>query len=174
MQEMFDIVDEENNIIGESTRKEAHKKGLIHKSVMFFVFNKKGQLLLNKRSITKEFNRGAYSIVLGGHVSKGQTYGEAVIREAKEEGGISSRPYYLGSFKNRFREEDKENTEVYYFIIDHEPVLDKSEIEFAKFVKLESLQTHLKEHTFIPETTILYEILIKNKENILKTLTKIP
>ena len=41
MTEIFSIVDEDDNVIGKATRKEVHDKKLIHRSVMFFIFDKK-------------------------------------------------------------------------------------------------------------------------------------
>lgn len=174
MEELFDIVDENNNIIGFSTRKEAHKKGLIHKSAMFFIFNKKGEIFLNKRSSKKEFDPGTYSIVLGGHVTKGDSYKQTVIREAKEEAGITEKPHFLANFKSRYREKDKENVALYYFVVGKEPILDKNEIEYGNFIPIDKIKDILKKEKFIPETEIIYKILMKNQEKIFKSLTKIP
>jgi len=172
--ELFDIVDENNKIISYATRKEAHTKGLIHRSVMFFIFNRKGELFLNKRSTKKEFDPGTYSIVLGGHVTKGDSYEETVIREAKEEAGITQKPYFLANFKSRHKDKDKENVALFYFIVDKEPVLDKNEIEKGNFVKIDKIKNILKKEKFIPETEILYKLLMENKEKILKNLAKHP
>ncbi len=166
-EEIFEIVDDNNNIIGESTRKQAHEKGLTHKSVMFFIFNKKGELFLNQRSTKKEFNPGYYSIVLGGHVTKGDSYEQTVIREAKEEAGITEKPHFLANFQSRYKEKDKENVALYYFVINREPILDKNEIEHGKFTPIEKIEYFLKKEKFIPETKILYQLLMKNKDKIL-------
>ena len=169
-QELFDIVNNENNIIGQATRKEAHTKGLIHRSVMFFIFNRKGELFLNKRSTKKEFDPGTYSIVLGGHVTKGDSYEETVIREAKEEAGITTKPYFITTFKSRYKDKDKENVALFYFIVDKEPILDKNEIEKGNFVKIDKIKDALKKEKFIPETEILYKLLVANRENIIKKI----
>lgn len=173
MEELFDIVDDNNKIIGQSTRKEAHTKGLTHKSVMFFIFNKKGDLFLNKRSSKKEFDPGAYSIVLGGHVTKGDSYEQTVIREAKEEARVTSKPYFLANFKSRYKEKDKENVALYYFIVDKEPILDKNEIGYGNFTPIDEIKDILKKEKFIPETEIIYKILMKNKEKILTKIKKL-
>jgi len=174
MQELFDIVDDDNNIIGTATRKEAHEKGFLHKSGIFFIFNKKGQLFMNRRSLKKEFEPGVFSLVLGGHVIKGDSYEQTVIREAKEEAGITSKPHYLANFKSRFKEKDKENAALYYFIIDHEPILDKTERESGRFIDIDEIQRMVKIGHFIRETQVIYPLLLENKEKILKALAKHP
>ena len=172
MEELFDIVDENNKTIGTATRKETHAKGLLHKSVMFFIFNKKGELFLNQRSSNKPFNPSAYSLVLGGHVTKDDSYEETVIREAQEEAGITENPHFITTFKSRYKEKDKENVALYFFIVNKEPTLDKKEIQHGKFVPIEKIKDELKKHTFIPETEIIYELLMENKDRIVAQLKK--
>ena len=167
--ELFDIVDDNDKIIGRATRKEAHTKCLTHRSVMFFIFNKKGELFLNKRSSNKEFEGGKYSIVLGGHIKSGDSYEQSVIREAEEEAGITSKPYFIANFKNRYKEKDKENCALYFFITD-KVTLDKTEVEQGGFVKIGGLKKILKEKDFILETKILYKILLENKEKVLQKI----
>ncbi|MCX6822044.1 MAG: NUDIX domain-containing protein, partial [Candidatus Aenigmarchaeota archaeon] len=78
MEEIFDIVDEEDNVIGKTTREEVHNKKLIHRSVMFFIFDKKRRVLVTQRTKAKDMFPEYWSISLGGHVSSGETYEEAV------------------------------------------------------------------------------------------------
>ena len=134
--EKFDIVDDNNNIIGETTRGQAHKEGLTHKSAMWFTFNQKGELFVNKRSLKKEFHQGFYSLAMGGHVTKGDSYDDTVKREALEEAGITAKPRFLEYFQKRFDDNDKENSAIYFFVIDHEPKLDKNEVEFGEFIPI--------------------------------------
>ena len=51
--EIFDIVDECDEVIGSASREEVHRKGLKHRSV-HLVFNRKGEVLLQKRSMQKD------------------------------------------------------------------------------------------------------------------------
>ena len=122
MTEFFDVVDVDDNIVGKASRRECHEKKLLHRSVQFFIFDKDYRILVNKRSSTKEFFENQWSIVLGGHVPSGESYDDAVIREALEEAGISSKPFHMGYFKKRLPEES-ENVSVYGFITDSEPQL---------------------------------------------------
>ncbi len=49
-EELFDIVDEENNVVGQERRNVVHAQGIKHRAVYCFVFNSQGQLLLQQRS----------------------------------------------------------------------------------------------------------------------------
>jgi isopentenyl-diphosphate delta-isomerase type 1 len=158
--EVFDIVDEDDEIIGKASRKECHEKGLIHRSVMFFVFDEQGRVLVTKRTQNKDFFPGYWSVALGGHVHSGETYEEAVIREAREEVGLEVEPTFLTSFKKRIPEE-KENVRVYSFISNEKIKLDEEELEKGMFLRMGELAEHLEREEFLPETEILLEILKK-------------
>ena len=68
-EEIFDLVDENDRVIGQTTRGEVHKnKNLIHRSVGVAVFNKRGELFLQQRSETKDMDPLLWDISCGGHV----------------------------------------------------------------------------------------------------------
>lgn len=90
-QELFIVVDRNDNIIEYRTRYDCHHdKGLIHRAIGVILFNDKGEILLQKRSKHKDLNPGKYTISVGGHVTKGQSYEEAAMREMQEELGIKT------------------------------------------------------------------------------------
>ncbi len=156
--ELFDIVDENDNIIGQAQREECHIKHLIHRSVMFFIFNEEGKVLVTKRTQSKDFFPGYWSIVLGGHVQSGETYEGAVVREAKEEVGLELRPFFLQSFKKRIPEE-KENVKVYGVVVKEDIDLNEEELEKGEFLDMDELEERLVSHDFLPETEILLNVL---------------
>jgi isopentenyl-diphosphate Delta-isomerase len=158
MTEYFDVVDEQDNVIGRASRLDCHANNLLHRSVMFFIFDEAGRVLVNKRSQHKEFFGGLYSIVLGGHVSCGDTYDETVVREAKEEAEITSKPFRMGFFRKRLPQEG-ENVTVYGFVADRHPNLLKDEIEWGRFMSLEEAKLMISSEEFIPETAQLLPIL---------------
>ncbi len=87
-EELFDVVDEDDQVIDQKTRAEVHAEGLIHRAVHVFVIGKKGQLLLQKRSLLKDVHPGDWDSSVAGHVDAGETYEQAVVRELEEEMGI--------------------------------------------------------------------------------------
>lgn len=88
-QELFVVVDKDDNVVGYKTRHECHHdKTLIHRAIGVVIFDDKGRVLLQKRSLTKDIDPGCWSTSVGGHVVKGEEYAYAAIREMKEELGI--------------------------------------------------------------------------------------
>jgi len=164
MTEIYNVVDEDDKIIGKSTRKEIHKKKLIHRSVMFFIFDKKGRILVTQRTKNKEFYKEYWSIGLGGHVNTGETYDEAVVREVKEEANIDEKPFFMGSFKLRLRTES-ENVRVYGFVTD-KVELDPFEVKQGMFLTREEMEEKIKKEKFLPETKDLLKILKEHETSL--------
>ena len=158
LSEMFDVVDEEDHVIGRASRRECHEKGLIHRSVMFFIFNAKGEILVTKRTKNKDFFPEYWSILLGGHVGFGESYEEAVAREVEEEVGLKAVPFFIHYFKKRIPEE-KENVKVYGVVIKEKPSLNEDELEEGEFLSIDELKGRLNKEKFLPETETLLSIL---------------
>jgi len=88
--ELFIVVDKNDRILGYRTRYECHHdKKLIHRGINVLISNDKGEMLLQKRSVTKDTFPGFWTTAVGGHVAKGETYDEAARREMREELGIA-------------------------------------------------------------------------------------
>jgi isopentenyl-diphosphate delta-isomerase type 1 len=87
-QEVVDIIDENNNVIGREPKEVCFEKGLLHRAVHILLFNSSGQLLLQKRG-RKKFYPGYWTSSVSGHVASGETYEQAAAREMKEEVGVS-------------------------------------------------------------------------------------
>jgi len=86
--EIFDIVDNDDNVTGTATRGEVHARKLIHRAVHVFAFNKRGDLLLQKRSSLKDLCPGLWDSSVSGHLDSGEDYLTASVRELEEEMGI--------------------------------------------------------------------------------------
>ena len=86
--EMFDVVNEKNEVIGQKPRGEVHATGLRHRAVHVFVFNKHGDVYLQKRSHLKDVHPLVWESSAAGHLDVGETYADCAIREGKEELGI--------------------------------------------------------------------------------------
>ncbi len=82
--EIFDIVDEQDQIKGQGTRQEIHDGNLIHRAVHFLVNNKHGHIILQKRSPWKDRQPGLWDSSASGHLAAGEHYAEAALRELKE------------------------------------------------------------------------------------------
>lgn len=132
--EVFIVVDREDNVLGYKTRGECHRdKTLIHRTVGALIFNDKGELLLQKRSMTKDMEPGKWSISSAGHVLKGQTTEEAVHRELQEELGIDTPLTFINKFLN---EEDMETELAFLYQGVHNGpfVLHPDEVDEVDFI----------------------------------------
>jgi isopentenyldiphosphate isomerase len=73
-------------------RREIHRKGLFHRSVHVFVFDRAGSLYLQRRSMNKEEHPGKWDSSASGHVARGESYQKAALRELEEEIGLRASP----------------------------------------------------------------------------------
>ena len=93
--EYFDIRNRDGSITGEvKERSQVHRDGDLHGTVHIFIIRDRGrekELLLQKRSLKKDSFPGCYDISSAGHVTAGQDFAEAALREMEEELGISAR-----------------------------------------------------------------------------------
>lgn len=84
-EEIFDVVNERDEVIGQAPRSEVHAKKLLHRAVHVLVFNARGQLFLQKRSMTKDTAKGKWDSSSSGHVGSGEDYDPCAVREVWEE-----------------------------------------------------------------------------------------
>lgn len=87
--EVFDVVDEADQIIGQATRLEVHARKLRHRAVHIFVFNEGGRLFIQKRSRNKDSFPGRRDSSASGHLSTGEDYDACAVRETGEELGLA-------------------------------------------------------------------------------------
>jgi isopentenyl-diphosphate Delta-isomerase len=87
-EEFFDVVDESDRVIGRQTRREVHRLGLKHRAVHVLVFNARGQVFLQKRSMSKDTAPGMWDSSAAGHLDCGEDYDAAAKRELQEELGL--------------------------------------------------------------------------------------
>ena len=63
-EEIFDIVNERDEVVGQNTRREVHARGLWHRAVHVLVFNARGEVFLQKRSMLKDTASGQVGFVV--------------------------------------------------------------------------------------------------------------
>lgn len=105
-EELVEIVDRDNNPIGAVTRRIMRQQRLIHRASYILVFNRQGQLFLQKRTLTKDIYPGYWDPAAGGVVLAGESYADSALRELREElgvGGVRLKPLFDQYF------EDKDN-----------------------------------------------------------------
>ncbi len=88
LNELFDVVDADDRVIGRAPRGEVHARGLRHRAVHAFVVNATGRVFLHQRSLTKDTFPGRWNSSCAGHVGAGDDYDETMRRELEEELGL--------------------------------------------------------------------------------------
>ena len=87
-EEIFDIVNDRDEVIGQERRSEVHRLGLKHRAVHVLVFNSCGEIFLQKRSMKKDTSPGKWDSSASGHLDTGEDYDACAIRELREEIGL--------------------------------------------------------------------------------------
>ena len=87
-EEWFDVVDEQDRVVGRASRAEVHARNLRHRAVHLWLFRPNGRLLLQKRALHKDSAPGCWVSSCSGHLDCGEDYEGAARRELEEELGI--------------------------------------------------------------------------------------
>lgn len=87
-EEIFDVVDEYDQVVGQRPRSEVHRLKLSHRAVHVLVFNGRSQLFLQKRSMLKDCFPGTWDSSASGHLDRGESYDACAVRELHEELGM--------------------------------------------------------------------------------------
>src|SRR6266568_6541317 len=87
-EEIFDVVDEHDRVVGRETRGDVHRRGLMHRAIHVLVFNSRGEVFLQKRSMKKDRQPGLWDSSASGHVDSSEDYDACAVRELREEIGL--------------------------------------------------------------------------------------
>ena len=98
MEEQVILVDKNDNPIGKIGKLEAHQKGLLHRAISVFVFNSKGEMLLQQRAFNKYHTPGLWSNTACSHPRGNEIVKRAAERRLKEEMGIECDVFYAFNF----------------------------------------------------------------------------
>jgi isopentenyldiphosphate isomerase len=129
-EEIFDVVNERDEVVGQQSRGEVHRLGLMHRAVHVLVFNAAGQIFLQKRSMKKDRQPGVWDSSASGHVDSGEDYDACAVRELREEIGLQLTEAPPRLFKlAACAETDQEHVWVYCCQAEGPFRLDPDEIE---------------------------------------------
>jgi isopentenyldiphosphate isomerase len=107
MKLLLNIVDVNDKIIGEKTREEIHKHGLLHREVHVYFITPNYELIVQHRAKDKDTYPDLLDATVGGHVEIGDSYEETALKETEEETGIKIKANDLIFVdKTRVRSED--------------------------------------------------------------------
>jgi len=167
-EEMLAEVDENGKIIGQISRSEAHNGSKkLHPVIHVHIINSKGEILLQKRSMTKTIQPGRWDTAVGGHISYGEKIESALERETQEELGLYNLKF---NFVTKYIWKSEIESElVFVFISQHEEFNFKpnSEVDEVRFWDKNKISKNLGKNIFTPNfevefVKILSNIKIKN------------
>src|SRR5512139_1747976 len=145
-EEIFDVVNERDEIIGRQPRREVHRLGLMHRAVHVLVFNASGQVFLQKRSMLKDRQPGLWDSSASGHVDAGEDYDACAVRELREELGLTLNEPPQRLFKlDAGPETDQEHVWVYRARSEGPFSLHPDEIERGEWFTPEHLDEWLEQ-----------------------------
>ncbi len=141
--EIFDVVNERDEVIDAQPRESVHVNNLRHRAVHMVVFNSLGELFLQKRSIWKDKNPGLWDSSAAGHVDSGETYETAARREISEELGIQCPLERIGKLPCT-EQTGWEFIEVYRGVHEGPFTLASLEVETGAFFPLEQIREWIR------------------------------
>ena len=138
-EELFDVVDEDDQVVDQLARSEVHRRKLRHRAVHVFLFRQDGCLLIHKRSDTKEEFPSVWTSSCSGHVSAGENYDATAVRELFEELGVESAVERLQKFA-ACDETSHEFTVLYRCTSDAVVTPDPQEIADVQWMLIDAIQ----------------------------------
>lgn len=148
-EEIFPIVDELGCVVGQAPRNVCHNGSkLLHPVVHLHIFNTEGQLFLQKRAPDKDIQPNKWDTSVAGHIDLNETPVEAVLREAREEVGITDlEPQFITKYIIETNLE-KELSYCFYTIYDGTFILNMEELSDGRFWSITEIQTQLGKDIF--------------------------
>jgi len=160
--EILEIVDSHDKVIGTGTRGEIHRMGFFHRAVHMFVFNPAGQVYIQRRSCSKDRHPGKLDSSAAGHVDPGETNADTAIRELREELGMQA------EIKEILRipaseKTDNEHVVLFEVVTESEPVPNPEEIQWSAFISREKVTKLMDEapEDFVPAFILLWKKYIQ-------------
>jgi len=143
--ELLDVVNDEDVVIGQEMRSTVHQKGLQHRGVHVFLFSEDGKMLIQKRSADRASSPSMLDCSVSEHVKAGESYLEAAVRGMKEEMGVEGvllKP--LATIKMVYGYNDNEISRIYEGKVEPKQVrFDPVEISEVSYMDLGELKTRI-------------------------------
>jgi len=173
--ELIEICDAAGNLTGEQKMKsEAHLDGSWHRAAHVWLYNFRGELLLQLRAAEKTLYPSVWDVSAAGHVGVGEKPIIAALRELEEELGLQVAPEDLEFFKvvkNSPPFSGFKNNEFYHvYFCEYagsldELILQPEEVDQVKYFTISEIERQLEhdQENFVPHGSYWYEILAEFK-----------
>jgi 16S rRNA (adenine1518-N6/adenine1519-N6)-dimethyltransferase len=141
-EEMFDVVDENDNVVGQAARSVVHANQWLHRAVHIFVQNSAGELLIHQRSPQCDEHPLLWTSSASGHVTSGEDYDAAADREIVEELGITTPLKRLHKFVASPAMAN-EHTVLYLGKSDQRPTFQEAEIVTGEYLGISAIRLQI-------------------------------
>ena len=158
VREIVQIVDRDNREIAAVARHIMREQRLIHRASYILVFNRAGELFVQKRTMNKDIYPGHWDVAAGGVVLSDESYEHSAVRELEEELGVRGRLKFL--FDQYY--EDADNRvwgRIFSCTCEGPFTLQQEEVEDGCFMAIETALTLSEQEPFTPDGKLLLERL---------------
>ena len=171
MEEQVILVDEQDNPIGLMSKLEAHQKAVLHRAFSVFIFNDKGELMLQQRAKHKYHSPGLWTNTCCSHQREGESNVQAGKRRLQEEMGFTTELrevtsfIYKAPFDNGLTEHEFDHVLLGYY--EDDPEINPDEVASWKWMPLEEVNNDIDNHPDI--YTVWFVIIFTKFYNDLKS-----
>jgi len=150
MKEFVVLVDENDNKLGLMEKQQAHVAGLLHRAFSVFVFNSKGELMIQQRAASKYHSPTLWTNTCCSHPRENETYIEGAHRRLEEEMGFDCELEFKFSFiykahlDNNLTEHELDH--VFIGTYNNEPNLNPDEVMAYRWVELDELKKDIEKN----------------------------
>lgn len=165
------LIDQDNQVVGEMDKIDAHRgKGLVHRAISVFLFDKNGRLLIQQRSSNKIVGAGQWANTVCGHVRPGESTIDCAYRRLHEELGIINvkiKPIHQFYYQVKCNDDFSENEldEVFVGEYDGQVIPNEKEVRGFKWVDFKDLIRNKDRKNLVPWLKIML-----NNEDLMKKL----
>jgi len=158
--ELLDIVDEQDRVVGQARRAEVYPRRLRHRCVFVLVRDVRGAIFVHRRTADKLVFPSRYDMFVGGVVGAGETYDAAAWREAREELGVPGLPAPVPRFRFLFETPEFAWWSAVYEVRCGQPVRPQvEEVTWYAFLTESELDRRLREWDWVPDGLAAYRRL---------------
>ncbi|MFI8168372.1 NUDIX hydrolase [Streptomyces sp. NPDC085931] len=159
--EILDIVDEHDRVVGRSARGEAYARGLRHRCVFVLARDAEDRIFVHRRTAAKLVFPSLYDMFVGGVVGAGEAYDTAALREAEEELGVTGLPSPRFLFKFLYDDgAGRSWWSAVYEVRCELPVRPQAEeVAWHAFLPEDEVERRLADWEWVPDGLAAYERL---------------
>lgn len=144
------LVDNQDHQVGIMEKLAAHVVPRLHRAFSIFLFNSKGELLLQQRAFSKYHSPGLWTNTCCSHPRDGETLEQATARRLQEEMGMSCEMHEVFTFIYKapvgLGLTEHEYDHVWFGVTDETPHINRDEVESWKYMSVDDIAKDMKLH----------------------------